>query len=182
MFSWPSSGHLGSKIDPCKGAWFYLYQIGRIRGYLNEDQVKTLVHAHVTSRLDCNNSLLVGLPKKDLKRLQIVQNAAARLIKGLRKRDHITPTLMQLHWLPIDQRVRFKLLLLVYKALNDQGPGHLNELLQVYAPSRTLRSSSDNLLVIPKCRYVNTRKRAFGVCGPTEWNDLPRDIRSKQGF
>ena len=163
----------------CKAAWYYLYQIGKISSYLSKGQVKTLVHAQVTSRLDCNNSLLIGLPKKDTKRLQTVQNAAARLIMGIKKRDHVTPALMELHWLPVEQRVVFKVLLLVYKALHDQGPDYLKELLQTYTPSRTLRSSSDNLLVVPPCRYADTRKRAFGIRGPQEWNSLPKDIREK---
>ena len=74
----------------CKAAWYYLHQIGKIRNYITEDQAKTVIHAHVTSRLDCNNSLLVGLPKKQTRRLQLVQNAAARLIK-VSKRGTISP-------------------------------------------------------------------------------------------
>jgi hypothetical protein len=130
----------------CKAAWFYLYQIGKIRKYLTEEQTKSVVHAHVTSRLDQNNSLLIGLPKKKLIRLQRVQNAAARLITGLQKRDHITPALYELHWLPIAQRILYKVLLLTYKALHGIGPEYLRELLTEYVPSRPLRSSSDSKL------------------------------------
>ena len=158
---------------------FVLYQIGKIRKYLTEDQAKTIVHSHVTCRLDQNNSLLIGLPKKSLSRLQLIQNASARLIVGLKKRDHITPTLMQLHWLPVEQRVLFKVLLLVYKALHDKGPLYLKELLTPYVPSRTLRSSSDKLLNVPATHYVETSKRAFGVRAPHEWNKLPTELRSK---
>ena len=181
--------HLDTEINmdkqisaTCKAAWFNLYQIGKIRNYITEDQVKTVIHAHVTSRLDCNNSLLVGLPKKQTRRLQLVQNAAARLIKGLKKRDHITPTLYELHWLPIEQRITFKVLLLVYKALHGQGPEYLNELLIPYKPSRSLRSASNNKLIVPRCHYADTEKRAFGVCAPRMWNDLPRSVREKESL
>jgi hypothetical protein len=164
----------------CKAAWFYLYQIGKIRSYITEDQARTVVHAHVTSRLDCNNSLLVGLPKKQIKRLQLIQNAAARLIKGLKKRDHITPALHQLHWLPIKQRITFKVLLIVYKALHNQGPDYLRELLTLYTPSRSLRSASDCMLIVPKCHYADTERRAFGICAPILWNELPKHIRNME--
>ena len=98
----------------CKSAWYHLHQISRVKKYLSQDQIKTLVHAYVTSRLDQNNALLVGLPKKSLHPLQMVQNASARLIMGIKKHDHISPTLIELHWLPVEQRIIFKLLLLVY--------------------------------------------------------------------
>jgi hypothetical protein len=163
----------------CKAAWFHLYQISKIRKYLTKEQTKSIVHAHVTSRLDQNNSLLIGLPHKCLTRLQLIQNASARLIVGLKKRDHITPTLKVMHWLPIEQRILFKLLLLTFKSLHDQGPSYLKELLIPYTPPRTLRSSSDNLLCVPTTHYVETSKRAFGVIAPREWNKLPPNVRNK---
>jgi hypothetical protein len=164
----------------CKVAWFHLYQISKIRKYLTNDQTKSIVHAHVTCRIDQNNSLLIGLPKKLLTRLQRIQNASARLIVGLKKRDHITPTLKQFHWLPVEQRILFKVLLLTFKSLHDQGPMYLKELLTPYVPPRTLRSSSENLLCVPKTHYVETSKRAFGVRAPCEWNKLPASVRNKK--
>ena len=161
----------------CKSAWFYIYQIGKIRSYITEDQASTVIHAHVTSRLDCNNSLLMGLQKKQIRRIQLVQNAGARLIKGLRKRDHITPALYGLHWLPIEERMTFKTLMLEYKALHNQGPEYLRELLTLYSQSRDLRSASDCRLIVPKGHYKDTKKRAFNICGPTLWNNLPKSIR-----
>jgi len=166
----------------CRAAWFYLYQIGKIRKYLNEKQTKSVIHAHVTSRLDQNNSLLVGLPKKSLSRLQSVQNAAARLIVGLKKKDHVTPTLIKLHWLPIEYRILFKVLLLTYKSLHGKGPEYLSDLLTPYVPSRSLRSAADNKLCVPKSNYVATQKRAFGIRAPTEWNKLPAHLRSEDSM
>ena len=162
----------------CKSAWYHLHSISKIKRYLTQEQVKSVIHAYVTSRLDQNNSLLVGLPQKHLRRLQMVQNASARLIMGLKKHDHITPALTHLHWLPVEKRILFKLLLLVYKSLHGKGPEYLAELLVPYVPQRNLRSSSENKLMVPKCHYEQTRKRAFSIRGPAEWNRLPQDIRS----
>ena len=84
-----------------------------------------LVHAFVTSRLDDCNSLLSGCTKKSVKSLQLILNAAARVLTTVRKRDHMTPALAALHWLPREHRIAFKILLLAYKALNGQAPSYL---------------------------------------------------------
>jgi len=162
----------------CRTAWYHLHQISKIKRFLTSEQAKSVIHAYITCRLDQNNSLLIGLPKKSLSRLQMVQNSSARLIVGLKKRDHITPTLMALHWLPVEKRILFKVLLLVYKSINHQGPEYLQELLVPYVPCRPLRSAHEGMLCIPDCHYAGTRKRAFGIVGPTEWNKLPRDIKT----
>ena len=163
----------------CKSAWYNLHQVGKIRKYLTEDQAKSVVHAYVTCRLDQNNALLAGLPKLKLSKLQLIQNASARIIKGLKKHEHITPSLCQLHWLPVEERILFKLLLLTYKSLHGKGPAYLQDLLQPYVPARTLRSSDANLLCVPKAHYVDTSKRTFGIRAPREWNKLPQSIRDK---
>ena len=161
-----------------KGAWYHLHQIGKIRKYLSEDQTRSIVHALVTCRLDQNNGLLIGLPKKELTKLQRIQNASVRMIVGLKKQDHITPSLQRLHWLPIEERIIFKILLLTYKCLHGKGPTYLQDLLVPYTPARSLRSSSANLLQVPKTRYVDTKKRAFGIRAPQEWNKLPLTIKN----
>ena len=161
----------------CKSSWFHLHQISKIKEYLTRDQLQTVIQAYVISRLDQNNSLLIGIPKYKIRKLQMLQNACARLISGTRKHDHVTPSLMQLHWLPVEQRIIFKVLLLVYKALNGKAPAYLSELLDVYTPVRTLRSSSQSLLTLPESHYVQTRMRDFSHRGPKEWNKLPSNLR-----
>ena len=106
----------------CKSAWFHLYTIGKIRSYLSDDQTKSAVHAYVTPKLDGNSTLLVD-PRREylIDNLQLVQNAAAKIITKTKKFDHMTPLLRQLHWLPISKRITFKVLLLVNKSLNDMG-------------------------------------------------------------
>ena len=132
----------------CKTAFYHLYNIRRIRKFLNFECTKILVNAFVTSRLGFCNSLLYGLPNNQLHKLQRVQNAAARLICNVGRFDHITPSLYRLHWLPINYRIQFKILLFVYKALNGIAPSYISDLLELKAASRyNLRSSIDTLLL-----------------------------------
>ena len=103
-----------------------LYKINRIRRYLCEDVIKTLVNNLVTSRFDYCNSLLYGLPNILLNKLQKVQNTSARIIKRIPRQNHTTPILKELHWLPVKYRTEYKLLLITYKALNGQAPNFRN--------------------------------------------------------
>ena len=132
----------------CKTAFFHLYNIRRIRKFLNFECTKILENAFVTSRLDFCNSLLYGLPKNQLYKLQRVQNVAARLICNVGRFKHITPSLYMLHWLPINYRIQFKILLFVYKALNCITPLLISELVELKPASRyNLRNSDDTLLL-----------------------------------
>ena len=113
-----------------------------------------------------------------MSKLHHVQNAAARIITRSSRRQQVTPLLFTLHWLPVKYRVMFKILLLTYKALNDQAPDYLKELLNQYTPGRcNLRSSGKSLLVIPRSRLVSSGDRSFRVAAPALWNVLPLDIR-----
>ena len=87
----------------CASAFFFMYNIRRIRKYLSRDNAETLVYAFISSRLDYGNSLLFGLPQYQIQKLQRVQNASALLIFSMSKYGHITPLLLDLHWLPLNQ-------------------------------------------------------------------------------
>ena len=155
-----------------------MQQIRRIRSLLSPQQTKTLVHAFVLSRIDSNNALLYGLPQSSISRLQRVQNAAAKLICGARKFDSVTPLLKYLHWLPINERIVFKLNLLAFKCIVGTAPSYLSELLSIYTPSRHLRSSNDGrLLRMPRSKTKTFGDRAFSVTAPELWNSLPFTIR-----
>ena len=91
------------------------------------DNTKILVHAFITCKLD--NCLLYGLPSYLIHRLQLVQNCVARLIMCRNKYDHITPILKELHWIPVQQRIIFRILLIIYKALDDLAPIYISNLL-----------------------------------------------------
>ena len=90
--------------------------------------VIAIVHALVTSRIDCCNSLLYGLPRTQLSRLQRVQNTVARLICNLSHFDHISPVLFELHWLPLQYRIIFKVLMITYKTINSMAPKYITEI------------------------------------------------------
>ena len=123
-------------------------------------------------------TLLYGLPKYCIQKLQSVLNAAARLLTYTSKYDHITPVLAELHWLPVEKRIIFKILLLTYKALHSQAPTYISELLVPYKPVRTLRSSSALLLKQHKYNLKNYGYRQFQVSAPCLWNSLPKSIKS----
>uniref|UniRef100_A0A8P4G3Q0 Reverse transcriptase domain-containing protein n=1 Tax=Dicentrarchus labrax TaxID=13489 RepID=A0A8P4G3Q0_DICLA len=158
-------------------AFFHLRNIRKIRHILSKTDAEKLIHAFVTSRLDYCNSLLSGCPNKSIKTLQLIQNAAARVLTGTRKRDHISPVLATLHWLPIKCRIEFKILLLTYKALHGQAPSYLKELIVPYYPTRTLRSLNAGLLVVPIVSKSRTGARAFSYQAPLLWNQLPVVVR-----
>jgi len=150
----------------CRTAYFHMRNIGKISKFIDKTSVKILVHAFVTSRLDYCNSLLHGADQYSIDKLQRVQNSAARLITKTSKREHITPVLAELHWLPVRQRIIFKLLVFVFKALHGLGPVYLQELVHRYQPARDLRSISTRHLVVPKTRTTSYGDRAFCVAGP----------------
>jgi len=115
--------------------------------------------------------------REPFQRLQSVQNAAVRLITQTGRRDHITPVLRQLHWLPVRRRVEFKLAVLVYKALHGLAPPYLsNDCLLVAEVGRRLRSADARTCVVPRTR-TQFGDRSFAVVGPRVWNSLPAPLR-----
>ena len=158
-------------------AFFHLRNISKIRHILSKQDAEKIIHAFVTSRLDYCNSILSGCPNRSIKTLQLVQNAAARVLTKTKKRDHISPVLASLHWLPVKSRIEFKILLLTYKALNGQAPPYINELIVPYYPTRELRSQNAGLLVVPTVFKSRTGGRAFSYQAPLLWNHLPDSVR-----
>ncbi len=122
---------------------FALYNIRKIRPFLSEQVAQLLVQALVLSRLDYCNALLAGLSACTIKPLQLIQNAAARVVFNELKKAHVTPLFIRLHWLPIVARIKFKVLMFAYKTTTGAAPIYLNLLVQTYAPSRSLRSASE---------------------------------------
>ena len=163
----------------CKGAWHNIHSIRKIRQYLTQDQTKTVVHAHVISKLVNNNSLLTGIPQYVRRWLQLAQNAAAQLVTDLRKFDHVTGAMKELRWLPIEKQVIFKCLLIAYKALNGTGPLYIREMLPPTKVNREGLRSSDNPLRLEESRtkLITYGDLAFSIATVKTWNDLPLDIR-----
>ena len=106
-----------------------------------------------------------------------MQNAAARLLTNTHRRVHITPVLNSLHWLPVLFRIDFKLIMLVFKALNSLAPLYLSELLTIRDPGRALRSTNQLVLEVPRSKYKHWGDQAFSVAAPRLWNKLPTVMR-----
>ena len=145
---------------------------------MSQDALKTLISAFVLSRINYCNSLLAGCPKQLIHKLQKVQNNAARLICRTLKSDHISPVLHTLHWLPVEQRTEYILLLLALKSVNNDGPSYLSDLLKFYIPSPQLHSSSNTrLLPIPSFHLKSFGQRKFSYQAAVLWNSLPISLR-----
>jgi hypothetical protein len=160
-----------------RAAYMHLHNIHKIKAYLDRPSLERLIHAFVTSKLDYGNALLLGYPATLLQRLQRVQNSAARILSGCHRHEHVTPILHKLHWLPVTQRIKYKVAVLVFKAKHGIGPSYLQELIKPYKPRRSLRSADQELLCVPSTKSSRVAQKAFCVAGPTLWNSLPLDMR-----
>ena len=161
----------------CRSAYIQLKRLSSIRRFLDKPTLECLVHAFVTSRLDYCNTQLCGITQAQIHRLQRVQNSAARLITRTSSREHITPILYSLHWLPVKARIRYKLLLITYKCVHDLAPSYLQNLIEVYLPKRDLRSNTLSLLTRPFTRSHYCQNSAFSYVAPMIWNSLPNNVR-----
>ena len=181
--------YLGVRIDQtlsmrdqisstCRACFLELRRIASIRSCLSGSACAKVVAALIISRLDYCNSSLIGLSDEDLYRLQRVQNCAARLISGKHKRDHISPVLRELHWLPVKHRCQYKMAVLSYRHFDGSLPVYLSQSLTTYSPSRTLRSSAEKLLKLPKFNLKSVGERSFSFQAPRVWNSLPSSLRN----
>ncbi|XP_064178626.1 uncharacterized protein LOC135248207 [Anguilla rostrata] len=159
---------------------FFLYNIQRIRPFLTTYSTQLLVQAMVLSRLDYCNSLLAGLPASAIRPLQLIQNAAARLVFNLPRHSHITPLLTTLHWLPVIARIKFKTLVLAYQAVKGSAPAYLHKIFKPYMPARPLRSATSGRLAPPPLHTCTPRTRLLSVLAPRWWNDLPVEVRTAE--
>jgi hypothetical protein len=169
--------HVNSVVRGCR---HQLRSISKIRRNLTRDSCQSLISALVFSKLDYANSLLTKLPKSQVHKLQLVQNAAARLLTGARYRDHITPIRKELHWLPVSHRIQFKLLMLCFKARTGRTPNYISDQVHHYRPVQHLRSADEELLVVPESRTPSYGDRCFDHSMAVAWNALPRHLRNER--
>ena len=162
----------------CRNCMTSIRQIGQIRSCIDIDSAKLLSVQLVTSRLDYCNSLLFGVPQSEINRLQKIQNTAARIVLRVPRREHISPFLRELHWLPVSSRIEHKIMLLTYHAMNG-NPTYLSELVSRHKPTRALRSSDDNLLKPPHHKGLKQRwrGRSFSFSSQKLWNNMPYKLR-----
>ena len=169
----------------CRTLNFHLRNLWRIRQFLSQEACHHAVRALILSRIDYANSLLYGACERDLKRLQRLQNKAARLhVVYACGRDRCSAELLcALHWLPVKERLNFKVMLHVYNCISGKAPACLQNLVSLYShpesarSRRRLRSSSD----VAKLGAVRSFKKAgdscFCVFGPQLWSELPVCVR-----
>ena len=172
--------HITSIVQAC---YIQLRNLQAVGSKLNYDLKKQLIHCLIFSKLDYCNGLLFGLPDKLIKKLQRVQNASVRFLfqnEHLNKWDSVTPYLERAHFLPIKQRIMFKIALTVFKCLNNIAPSYLKQCLQIKdQPLKTLRTDLDYfLLKRPSVPNLVRTERAFSFCGPSIWNNLPYSVRT----
>ncbi len=169
--------HVHSMLNSC---FHQLRQLRTIRSSLTVESTSTLVHAFISSRIDYCNSVLYGSTDRVKRKLQSILNASARLIHHRRLYDHITPVLRDdLHWLPIEQRITFKIAVHVFNCLRGQSPPYLAEMLVPAATSehhRDLRSAKRGYLCVHQ-RRTHIGSRSFRSSGPAVWNSLPALMR-----
>ena len=160
--------------------FFELRKISSIRNFLSTNAVKKIISSLLFSKLDYCNSLLFGASSQNLRKIQVVQNNAARLVLKKRKRDDAVPLLRELHWLPVEKRIDYKIATIVYKCIHGLAPSYLAELFTFRKPGRSLRSAKDNLtLQIPRAK-LNAGTHCISHSGPTVWNKLPRGLREAE--
>ena len=165
--------HINQVVKNCN---YYIRLLGKLRPLLTESAARSCALAFIMSRLDYCNSTLWGLPASQLNRLQKLQNSAARVVSRVKKSDHITPVLRDLHWLPVAQRIDHKVLSLTYASLHKIAPAYLQELAPSYTPSRSLRSASQARLRLPSTEGTMKKRygaRSFTNAAPVLWNALP---------
>ncbi len=161
--------HISKVASVC---YFHLRRLKTIRRVLGEKTTATLVMAFVSSRLDYCNAILAGLPKSSIVLLQRVQNATARLIRARGPRDHVTPSLHDLHWLPVEQRTVYKLCSLMHLINIGRSPHFLSDpvtLTSDFTSRSRLRSSSSRRYEIPATR-LKTGQPCFSFAGPSAWS------------
>ena len=172
--------HICSVVQAC---YIQLRNLRALGSKLNFDLKKQLIHCLIFSKLDYCNGLFYGLPDKLIKKLQKVQNSCVRFLfgkEGYTKWESVTPLLQQAHFLPVKERIKFKIALMVFKCLNNIAPSYLRACISVKdEPLKTLRTDQDFfLLKTPSVTNLVRTERGFSFSGPYVWNNLPYELRT----
>ena len=152
--------------------------MGKLGNSLTINACKTLGQGLVLSHFDYANAIFVGIPKRNIQRLQKVQNMAAKLVLNRDKWSSSKESLKQLHWLPIQAWIDFKILVLTHKSFFGKAPDYLINELELKTSTQNLRSDNDGkLLNVPKTKRKIFADRGFSTYAPKLWNGLSRYIR-----
>ena len=168
--------------NTCRSSYYHLRRINKIRKYLSDCGAKTLIQALVMSRMDYCNSIHHGLPIKLLKKNPTSTKRGSTGNHENEKHDHISPILRDLHWLPIKKRTNYKMMVLAFNALNEQGPSYIADFFTLYKPNRSLRSESNTSLVPVHGQSIQINTRLMNCGVSTTWNSLPNELRLIKSF
>ena len=162
-----------------KVGYYMLGNLWRVSSSLNIPLKTQLVHSCVLAHIDYCNSLYYGLPNNQIKRLQLLMNAAVRFIHNIRNTNtSITPFLKKSHLLPVHLRIRFKICVTVFKCLNGTAPDYLSNLITKKVSLQSLRVHEDKTLLHQPSFESSHRNRRFSITGPKLWNELPKSLRT----
>jgi len=174
----PFDRHVSAVASACM---YHARALRHVRGVLSTETAKTIACSIAALRLDYCNSLLSSAPASTVDKLQRAQNVLARVVLQAKHRASAKPLLRQLHWLPVRERISYKVALLTYKAHIMSSPDYLTRLLHRHVPTRSQRSSVAPLLLVLRTQ-TNIGKRAFSVTAPSTWNALPNDVRQSDSL
>ena len=166
--------HVTNVVSSCN---FHIRALNHIRSSLTHEAAVAIACSLVNTRLDYCNSLLFSTSLQNISRLQRVQNNLARAVLKCKRRDSMVHHIRSLHWLPINERIVYKLAVITYVALNTGQPSYLSGCLQKRTSTRSLRSSSKYLLCIPFCS-IKSAESAFQFSAPKVWNSLSDHTKS----
>jgi len=161
--------------------FYYIRSLKQIRSSLNDSMVGSVASLLVSSHLDYVKSILYGTPLKNINRLQQIQHSLARVVTHRPSHGLLSASalLNQLHWLPVEWCIWFKLATMTFKALHTGRPPYLTDQLQCYQSTRSLHSSGSHQLVKPR-HNLSFGSRDFRISAPHIWNSLPINIRKAQ--
>ena len=165
-----------------KAIYLEIRRLKHMSKFVSESSLKTLASSFILSRLDYCNALFKNMNNYQFDKLQKLQNFAAKVVLGKSLYDHVTPCLIELHWLPVKFRVDFKIAVLTFKCLNGLAPHYLSCLIESYVPSRSLRSGSQSLLKPKVTKFKTLGDKCFAFTAPCVWNKLPLELRSEHSI
>ena len=162
-----------------RAIYLEIRKLKQISKFVDESNLKTLATSYILSRLDNCNGLFKNMNNYQFDKLQKLQNFAGKVVLKKSMYDHVTPCLIDLHWLPVKYRVDFKIALPTFKCLNGLAPKYLSDLIEIYTPPRNLRSNSLNLLKPKVTKFKTLGDKSFSFSAPQVWNSLPAPLRSE---
>ena len=162
----------------CGTSYSTLKNIARICSLLTPEAAKIIVQGLVISKLDYCNTLLLGTSGHQLSRLQMIQNMGCRVISNLKKHDHVSNAMKELHWLKVQEWIQYKVLVTMYQCVNGLAPSFLTNLLDLDLTRKHLRSDTQGKLPIPHCSLSQVCNSSIRYAGPRLWNELPQHLQS----